>query len=142
MIPEKLYTEIIKVLPIVCVDIVIQNKDGEYLLVKRKNEPLKDEWWVVGGRINHCEGASDAVIRKLKEEIGLIADINKIQPIGYYEDRFDNNSFDIHCNYHTLSLVFKIKIHAVNEIKLDSQSSDWKWNSKLPERFNIHNYQK
>ena len=41
MIPEDLYKQILSVMPIICVDVVIRNDKGQYLLVQRKNEPLK-----------------------------------------------------------------------------------------------------
>ena len=66
MIPKEFYKEILKVIPIVCVDIVICNSKGLYLLVKRKNEPLKGWWWVVGGRVLHGETAKEAAARKIR----------------------------------------------------------------------------
>lgn len=42
LIPADEYARIIEVLPILCVDVIVQNSKGEYLLVKRANEPLKD----------------------------------------------------------------------------------------------------
>ena len=60
MIPAEQYKEIIKVLPILCVDIVIKNNRGEYLLVKRAHEPLKGRWWVVGGRVHKGESIEQA----------------------------------------------------------------------------------
>ena len=40
LIPIKEYSRIIEVLPILCVDVAVQNSKGEYLLVRRTNEPL------------------------------------------------------------------------------------------------------
>ena len=71
MITESLYREIISVLPIICVDVVIRNKSGKVLLARRKNEPIKGHWWVIGGRILSGESAQQACIRKTLEETGL-----------------------------------------------------------------------
>ena len=49
-IKEDLYKDIIKSVPILCVDILI-NLDDKYLLIKRNDNPLKGEWWVPGGRV-------------------------------------------------------------------------------------------
>src|SRR5687768_7195207 len=57
-IPEGLYTEIVKRLPIVCVDVIVRSQ-GRVMLVRRKNEPLSGEWWVPGGRVKHGESAAD-----------------------------------------------------------------------------------
>jgi len=54
-IKTETYNQIIEVLPILCVDVIIQNKDGEYLLIKRANEPKVGCWWVIGGRVHKGE---------------------------------------------------------------------------------------
>lgn len=41
MIPEESYKMILDNMPIVCIDSVVVNADGEYLLVKRNNHLLK-----------------------------------------------------------------------------------------------------
>jgi colanic acid biosynthesis protein WcaH len=135
MIPDHLYREIISVLPIACVDVVIRNAAGKVLLARRKNEPLKDQWWVVGGRIQSGESARQACIRKTFEEAGL--EIDELQFLGFYEDVFDKNSFDVAKPYHTLSLVFEARVTAAQTIHLDSQHSEWAWFDALPDRFTI-----
>lgn len=135
MIPDHLYREIISVIPIVCVDIVIRNEAGKVLLARRKNEPLKDQWWVVGGRIQSGESARQGCIRKTFEEAGL--EIDELQFLGFYEDVFDKNSFDVAKPYHTLSLVFETRVTTKQVIQLDAQHSEWAWFDALPDRFNI-----
>jgi len=55
MIQENLYKKILEYLPILCVDVIIKDLNGSILLIKRNNEPLKGEWWVIGGRVLHGE---------------------------------------------------------------------------------------
>lgn len=135
MIPDHLYREIISVIPIVCVDIVIRNEAGNVLLARRKNEPLKDQWWVVGGRIQSGESARQACIRKTFEEVGL--EIDELQFLGFYEDVFNKNSFDVAKPYHTLSLVFETRVTTKQDVHLDAQHSEWAWFDALPDRFTI-----
>ena len=71
MIPKDKYAEIMKALPILCVDIIIKNTSNEYLLIKRAYEPLKGVWWVAGGRVLKGETLEQAAKRKVKEEIGI-----------------------------------------------------------------------
>ncbi len=133
MIPKELYKQILAVIPIVCIDIVIRNVKGQYLLVKRKNEPLKGDWWVVGGRVLQGETLSNACIRKILEEIGLT--ITELNFLGVYEDLFDKNAFEVPGPYHTISIVFEAHIKKDQIIQLDSQHSDWGWFDNLPDRF-------
>ena len=66
-VPEERYREIIESVPIVCVDIIVKARQG-FLLVKRKNAPLKDEFWVIGGRIFLGEKPVTAALRKLSKK--------------------------------------------------------------------------
>jgi ADP-ribose pyrophosphatase YjhB (NUDIX family) len=137
IIPEQQYREILRVLPILCVDIIIVGPDGRYLLVKRRNEPLMGAWWTVGGRVLHGEKAMTAAKRKLREEVGLTNDVMEF--IGFYEGWFDRNSFEAGNTYHTVSLIYKTVFKQTPEPPvLDDQSSDWMWADALPEQFVVH----
>ena len=135
MIPDHIYRDIISVIPIVCVDIVIRNESEKVLLARRTNEPLKNQWWVVGGRIKSGESARQACIRKTFEEVGL--EIDELQFIGFFEDVFDKNSFNVTKPYHTISLVFETRVTTKQVIHLDAQHSEWEWFDALPKRFVI-----
>jgi colanic acid biosynthesis protein WcaH len=136
MIPEKIYKQIMDLMPILCVDAVIKNNNGQYLLVKRKNKPLQGEWWVVGGRVNKGETIVDAISRKVKEELSV--NICNCIPIGYYEDFYKENYFDLKNGAHMISLVFMINIDDDQTISLDDQSVAWKFSKELPKTFLIN----
>lgn len=136
MIPEQLYREILRQLPLLCVDIIIQSETRHYLLVRRRNEPLINQYWVVGGRILHQEKAEDAARRKLHEEVGLVPE--GLEFVGFYQDVFDRNSFETGIAYHTLSLVFRTQVASDARITLDSQSSDFIWAEALPPGFQVN----
>ena len=137
-IPESLYKDIIKSVPIICIDLCIachENgiKNG-YLLVKRKQEPLLGDLWVPGGRVFQNETLLDAAQRKLKEEIGITKENTEFFIKGIYEDVFDRSSFEKH-TYHTISIVYDIDIETNKEkIKLDNTSKEWVVSKKLPQR--------
>ena len=133
LIPEELYRSFVDAMPILCVDCVIVNDFGKYLLVKRMNEPLKGEWWTPGGRVYKGEKLEDAVRRKISEELGI--QLKSLKPLGYYEDLFEKNPLNVKC-LHTLGVVFQAKPVSL-DIKLDGQSEVWKFFDKLPERLFI-----
>ena len=87
------YKQILEVLPILCVDVVIRNRRGEYLLVKREGEPLKGQWWVIGGRVLKGETLEQAAIRKAKSEVSVT--LQELHPIGYCEEVFPDAPFDV-----------------------------------------------
>lgn len=134
IINENLYKKIIDVMPILCVDLLIKNEKGQYLVHLRNNEPLKDQWWVPGGRVHKLESINDAASRKCEEELGLkITDWNYE---GIYEDIYDKNSFDLKTKFHGISIVlsYNKKIKDA-KIVLDNQATKWAFHDHLPKRF-------
>lgn len=131
MIPEQDYKNIVEQMPIVCIDAVIMNQKGQYLLIRRKNEPLLGEYWVPGGRLLKNESLHDAVLRKVSQELGIGSRI--IMPLGVYEDFFDKSPLNPVTGLHTISIVFLLMAES-GDVRLDDQSDDWGWFDQLPER--------
>ena len=135
-IPEQFYRDIMKSVPIICVDLIIKNQDAKFLLVKRNNEPLKDVFYVVGGRVHLGETLQDAGRRKLFEEVGL--ETKTMESVGVYQDFFKENAFETCELYHTVSFVFATEIYTHPEIQLDKDAVDYVWSDTLPTRFVDH----
>ncbi|AWB43560.1 DNA mismatch repair protein MutT [Paenibacillus sp. CAA11] len=57
--------------PRIGVGALIENEQGEVLLVYRNRAPEKDTWSVPGGKVDLYERLEDAVIREVKEEVDL-----------------------------------------------------------------------
>ncbi len=133
-IPEELYKQILENMSVCCVDAVIVNK-RRALLVYRKNEPAKDQWWVPGGRVLKNERLEDAIIRKVKEETGLEVVVEK--KVGVYETMFERGQIpDLKTGVHTINVVFLVyQKDPEQEIKIDETSGDYKWISNIEEDF-------
>ena len=126
-------------MPIVCVDIIIKNNDGEFLLVKRNEEPVKSKWWFVGGRVLKNESLVAAARRKVLEETGLeIESLAKI--MGSCELFFDGDPFGHMNGTHVITTCFSANLLKDNyEVVLDSFHAeyrffkviDMKWNEYL-----------
>jgi len=138
MIPAEQYKQIIEVLPILCVDVIIKNTRGEYLLIRRANEPRQGEWWVIGGRLLKGETLEEAVVRKVWEETSL--NVQSVQPVGYYEAVSQENPFGLGPRLHAVSVVFSTIVDDGQQIRLDDQSSDWKYAKELPPDFHIKSF--
>ena len=129
LIPAKLYRKIVELVPIVCVDVILIH-EGKYILVKRKNEPLEGQWWVVGGRSLKGEHSHKTVIRKIREETGLKA--NNFQLRGVYEDHYKKSAWGVPTS--SISLVYQAEVKDFNP-KLDKTSSAIRLSELLPSRF-------
>lgn len=132
-IPSDEYARIIRSVPILCVDLALTDRSGNYVLVRRTNEPLKGEWWVVGGRVQLGEPLLAAARRKAREELGV--DVAHLEPLGIYEDVFDRNAFEGGVSYHTVSIVFGGVVDDPTAIRLDAQHDAWRLADALPPRF-------
>ena len=84
--------------PSVTVDIFIHNKNKEFILIKRKNNPFKDSWALPGGFVDYGESLEDAAIREAKEETNI--DINIIKQFKVYSSPSRDP------RGHTITLVF------------------------------------
>lgn len=65
------------------VDIVIE-KDGKIVLIRRGNEPFRDELSIPGGFVDSDETVETAAVREAKEETGLDVEVTDI--VGVYSD--------------------------------------------------------
>ena len=137
MIPHDQYQAIVDALPILCVDLVLTNARGEYLLVKRKNPPLQGQWWVPGGRVLKGERLAEAAIRKLGEELSLVTLL--AGPVGYCEYLLADSPHGSASGHHAVALVFTGLVLG-GLVELDGQSSDWGFFPTLPHGFTLQGF--
>lgn len=124
-VEEEIYQLFLKKMPISCVDIVVLDKEQNLLMLKRKNEPAKNEWWFPGGRVLFGERRVKAAERKLEEECNLHE--NTFKEIGTYDVILTLSNGSIS---HAISTVFLTKLKFSQnqvEVKLDSQSQSYAW---------------
>lgn len=122
IIDEMLYREILKVMPIACVDLVVVDKLGRVLLLKRTNEPAKNEWWFPGGRVYYLETRLDAATRKLREECGLESvELVEVGTFDVIVERLDTGD-----KLHGITTVYIANVSSV-AVTLDGQNSDAEW---------------
>lgn len=125
-------------MPICCVDAVFKVGKKVYLF-KRAYDPAKNEWWVIGGRILKGEYLNDAVIRKVKEEIGV--DVKIVSIIGVYENFFRTNRFDTKKKNgtHSISICFLVEPKKKNfKLNFNEEYTDCKILTKIDK--NLHPY--
>ena len=108
-------------MPIVCVEILaIYNQ--KLLLMLRNNEPLKNGWFIPGGRVFHGETLDEALLRVLKEETSL--ESIKIEQKGIMTFFWPE--------VHIISIMYHVEVEK-NNVKMNSEHRDFKWVSKITE---------
>lgn len=130
IIDTELYNQIRSVIPTVCVDLLVTNPKGEYLLVKRAQSPAKGSWWFPGGRILKGESWKDACFRKAKEEIGC--DLLFGRFVSVEESIFSDETPIVH----TVNLVVHMYHEGYGNILLDEAHADYRWLTKIDKNLN------
>lgn len=104
--------------------VIIENK--KILLIKRKNNPFKDQWALPGGFVEYNERVEDSVVREVFEETGLKTKI--IELFGVYSDpKRDPRA-------HTITLVYLLqKISGKLEGKDDASEAKFFNLDNLPD---------
>ena len=121
-VAEELYAQILRVMPIPCVDLLVEDGTGRVLLLLRRNEPAAGEWWFPGGRVLFGEQREDAARRKLEEECGLVA--TQFQEAGTFDLLLDIG--EDKCA-HFITTLFKVQVARETNIRLDQQSHEARW---------------
>ena len=122
---------IIRNTPLVAIDFMVENSEGNILLGKRENSPAISFWFVPGGRIYKDENFKAAFQRILKDETGLEKDMENANFLGIYEHIYpDENYFDDpDYGTHYIVIAYRIKIEE-SEIELPlKQHSNYRWAS-------------
>ena len=127
-IPEPEYKDLIKKMPIFCGDFLIF-AEKKYLLIKRKVQPVKDVYWVIGGRLRHNETMTQLAERVQMQEIGVSFSDFKI--IGF-SNYFFPDVPDARAT-HTPTLLHIVPVKKMFEPKIDNKHTDYIWTDKLPE---------
>jgi ADP-ribose pyrophosphatase YjhB (NUDIX family) len=129
IINKNLYQQIVRVMPIPCVDLVVVDNLGLVLLAKRTNEPAIGEWWFPGGRVHYLESRSAAATRKLREECGLESDqLIEMSTYDVMVERADDNT-----KSHAITTLYIAKVRQHEMLTMDAQTSEAEW--RLPHKW-------
>jgi len=86
------------VTPSLTVDGIVRNREGKFLLIRRKNPPFQGQWALPGGFVDVGETVEAACARELKEETGLMVTVQRLTGV-YSDPRRDPRG-------HTVGIVF------------------------------------
>ena len=131
---DREFLQVVKNAPLVSIDLILMNDEGQVLLGRRRNEPAKGYWFVPGGRIHKDEESiSAAFARVARKELGRLAsealDFGKAKLLGAFVHKYATNFMEapgIGTYYVVLAYVVGANIDLqelpTNE---DDQHGDW-----------------
>jgi len=130
MLGAEDFAHLVRVAPLVAIDLVICDPDDRFLLGLRSNEPAKGTWFVPGGCIRKNERFAAAFVRILADETGLKMPIAAARPLGAFEHFYETNRFsDPGYGTHYVVLAYALHLDHRPEIRLDEQHSAIRWMS-------------
>jgi colanic acid biosynthesis protein WcaH len=128
--PDEL-AEVVRLAPLVSIDLIIENSKGQVLVGMRNNEPAKGFLFVPGGRILKNEPIAEAFERIMKDEMGLDASYHDAELVGVFDHMYDTNFAQREgFGTHYIVLTRKIKLKDNFNIKPDDQHSQLLWLDK------------
>jgi colanic acid biosynthesis protein WcaH len=133
--PSKLnhneLAEVVKLTPLVSLDLIIENGAGKILVGMRNNEPARGFLFVPGGRILKNERVAKAFERIAKDELGIEAKYQDTEFIGVFDHIYDTNfAHREGFGTHYVVLAYRFKIDDNIDITADDQHSKLLWLDK------------
>lgn len=121
-------------LPLVSIDLVVTNSDGQLLLGLRNNAPARGWWFTPGGRIRKNEPLADARLRVAQDELGLPASaLARAVPMGAWDHFYPDSAFDPEVSTHYVNLPLWLALTPAEARALQlpqgagEQHARWQW---------------
>lgn len=130
---KQTFTTVIDSTPLVSIDLVVLDSDGNALLGERLNRPAQGFWFVPGGRIVKNESLADAFKRLTLDELGAEFNIVDAQLLGpydhFYEDFvFTDSVVNDGVSTHYVAIAYVLKLtKPLASLPLDIQHGDYRW---------------
>jgi colanic acid biosynthesis protein WcaH len=92
--PED-FDSVVRLTPLVAIDLVVRSPDGRVLVGRRKNEPAKGWYFTTGGRVTKNEALAAAFRRISSAELGVEKRIEEARFLGIYEHIYATNNHEL-----------------------------------------------
>jgi colanic acid biosynthesis protein WcaH len=141
---EDTFKTVIASAPLVSIDLVIKNRQGQYLLGYRTNRPAQGFWFVPGGRIQKDESMDVAFLRLTKNELGHSIARTDATFIGPFEHFYQDYVFGGECTTHYVVLAYTLNIDINLSSLPNEQHNHYAWFSRdeLLSREDVHTHSK
>jgi colanic acid biosynthesis protein WcaH len=129
MSPEQ-FAEVIRLTPLVAIDLVVRSSSGRVLVGRRLNEPAKGVFFVPGSRITKNESRAAAFARISKEELGAGFEIGQARFLGAFEHLYPTNRFGLPgIATHYITLAYELLADLNPAVLPADQHGEYAWMS-------------
>ena len=127
MLDAEPFKSLVENAPLVSIDLCLVC-NGQLLLGKRNNEPLKGHWFTPGGRILKNEPWADCLRRVARSELGLeIRSPENFSLMGIWDHFYNNSILGQDISTHYVNLPHYIVFESRPVITMDDQHGEFEW---------------
>ena len=128
MLSHDDFKQVVRLAPLVSIDLVLRDPSDSILVGRRVNEPARGMLFVPGGVIRKAETLAEAFGRILKAETGLELPFTQARLLGAYDHFYDTNRFgDPSFGTRYVCLGHEVRLTARPELRLDQQHEEFAW---------------
>jgi len=122
------FARLIRVAPLIAIDIILRDPSRRILLAQRIDEPAKNYFFVPGGRIFKNETIKVAFERIASTEVGICLPFEAALLFGVYEHFYSTNRFgDASYGTHYIVLAYEANVAGDTKVKLGGSQSAYEW---------------
>lgn len=142
MLTQIDFLDVVRLTPLVAIDLIVSDAKGRVLIGHRRNRPARDTWFVPGGRIYKDETLDAAFARIADAELGVA---NLARSAARFEGVFehhysDNFAAEPAVSTHYIVLAYALSLTGAASIGRPDQHSDYLWlaPAELLARADVH----
>ena len=122
------FKNIVRLVPLVSLDVLILTPASDLLLLLRENEPAKNCWFVPGGCVYKNEPLQDAFARIANVELGRELSFNSAHLLGVFDHFYSTNRFsDPSFGTHYVSIAYWVTVEKPFPPRMDDQHDHFRW---------------
>ncbi|MBB3189446.1 GDP-mannose mannosyl hydrolase [Halomonas cerina] len=124
---DDAFHQVIAHTPLISLDFVVTNPQGEWLLGQRVNRPAQGSWFVPGGRVRKDETLEAAAQRLTRAELGQAIELAHMRFLGVYQHFYADSMLDPGLSTHYVVLAYQVS-RALDLEALPRQQHDrYRW---------------
>lgn len=132
------FLEVVRLAPLISIDMIVSDPAGRVLLVRRIHRPARGKWVVPGGRILKAEPLDTAFTRLAAGELGMddvMRDATRLR--GVFEHLYDDNfAGAAGIQTHYVVLAYEIMLDDAKRVQRDDYC--WMDTDKLIAHPDVH----
>lgn len=127
-LPTAEFASMVKNMPLIAIDLLVEDQNDQYLLGWRSNPPALSSWFVPGGRIRKNERIETAFQRITLTELGTAFKIELSKFRGIYQHFYNENFLgEQGQSTHYITLAYHLQVHADQLSLPTDQHAHYRW---------------